>query len=129
MTLTAMVALLFSAAALSNAQDSTRTWEGYLADQMCAYRWRGDLADSYAKRHAKSCNFDEDCMASGYGIMVNGTFIKLTPDSKDRAVEYLESTPKRNDIYVRVTGMLEGKEIRAERIEDARAVRQPTDTP
>jgi len=102
--------LILLATTVSPGQQEHLTWEGYLADQMCAFRWRGALAETYAKRHLRSCNFDEECMASGYGILVNGTFVKLTETSNPKAIAYLESTQERNNIYVKVTGVLvEGK--------------------
>lgn len=101
-------------------QEQTVTWKGYLADQMCAFRWRGDLAESYAQRHARSCNFDEACMASGYGILVDGTFIKLTAASSPKAIAYLESITKRNNIYVEVTGTLVDDEIEVKEIGSAK---------
>lgn len=100
-------------------QEAPQTWQGYLADQMCAFRWRGDLAETYAKRHTRSCNFDEECMASGYGIMVKGTFLNLAEASNPKAVAYLESIAKRNDIYVEVTGRMVDDVIEVEKIETA----------
>jgi len=102
--------LLATLAVTGFSQDETRTWHGYLTDQMCAFRWRGALAEKYAERHATSCNFDKECMASGFGIMVDGTYIKLTETSNAKAIACLEATKNKKGLFVTVTGkMVEGK--------------------
>jgi hypothetical protein len=116
----ALIILLFAALATPlSAQDSLATWEGYLADQMCAFRWRGKLAETYAKRHTRECSFDEKCMASGYGILSGDTFIKFTQSSSPVAIAYLESITKNKNIYVRLTGQLKGEKLLVAKIETA----------
>lgn len=115
-TILAALLLIIGAMNIGAAQEKSETWEGYLADAMCANRWRGRLAETYAKRHTKSCAYHEDCRASGFGVFLNGKFTKFTKETELKAIEYLDSIDKRNDMYVRVTGVHVKGEIHVEKI-------------
>ena len=114
----AVLFALITVSAIGLSQQDTTSWKGYLADQMCAFRWRGALAEKYAERHATSCNFDKECMASGYGIMVDGTFIKLTEASNPKAIAALQATKTKKGVFVEVTGTMVDGKIEAARVDE-----------
>lgn len=113
------VLIMLVAAAMSASAQTTKTWEGYLADQMCGTNWKGAKGEERAKKHSRACGLEESCAASGYGIFTDGVFVKFTDASSPKAKSYLERITAKNNIRVRVTGTLEGDKISVSSIETA----------
>lgn len=112
---------LFAVAALvvSSVAQKSVTWEGYLADKMCGSKWIGEKGEQRAMKHTKACALEEGCRASGYGLVTGGKYVKFTDASDARAADYLEKTTQESNIYVKVTGTLEGEKIAVTSIEKA----------
>ncbi len=108
--------MIAAALTLAPAQSAT-TWEGYLADQMCGTNWKGEKGEARAKKHTKACGLDESCAASGYGLYTGGTFVKFTEASSPKAKVYLEKTTAKDNIFVKVTGVMDGEKISVTSIE------------
>lgn len=113
------VLIMLAAAVMSAPAQSAKTWEGYLADQMCGSNWMGAKGEERAKKHSRACGLDESCAASGYGVFTGGAFVKFTEASSPKAKSYLEKITAKNNIRVRVTGTLEGDKISVATIETA----------
>jgi hypothetical protein len=113
------ILIMLAAAIISTPAQTTKTWEGYLADQMCGSNWKGTKGEERAKKHSRACGLEESCAASGYGVFTNGVFVKFTDASSPKAKAYLESITAKNDIRVRVTGTLESDKISVVSIETA----------
>lgn len=117
-----IITLIMIAVALTLAPaQSATTWEGYLADQMCGANWKGDKGEARAKKHTKACGLDESCAASGYGLYTGDTFVKFTEASSPKAKVYLEKTTAKDNIFVKVKGILDGDKIAVTSIESAAA--------
>jgi len=94
---------------------------GYLVDQMCGKRMVMDdvkKSDAKAAKHTKECALDETCKANGYGIVTGGKFYKFDDDGNRKAVDYLSSTKKEDNIKVEVAGMMDGDHLTVESIKD-----------
>ncbi|MEK6651209.1 MAG: hypothetical protein AABY75_09540 [Bacteroidota bacterium] len=112
---------LFAVAALavSSVAQKSMAWEGYLADKMCGSKWTGEKGEQRAIKHTKACALEEGCRASGYGLVTGGKYVKFTDDSEAKDADYLEKTTQESNIYVKVTGALEGDKIVVASIEKA----------
>ncbi|MCU0453114.1 MAG: hypothetical protein MUE68_05615 [Bacteroidetes bacterium] len=115
-----LITLFLLVAATAAAPAQTKTWEGYLADQMCGSNWKGAKGEERAAKHSRACGLEESCAASGYGVFSGGTFVKFTEASSPKAKVYLEMTAAKNNIYVKVLGVLEGDKISVTSIEAAK---------
>ena len=99
-----------------------KTWSGYLVDKNCGVqiaKKEKQKAMEMAKRHSVACGLDEACMASGYCLIVDGKLIELDDKGNAMAADYLRRLTKKNDVFVTVTGTLEGSVVRALKIIDA----------
>lgn len=122
-------ALLFAAFSLM-AQEKTekkeasgeKIFKGYLADKMCGtgFTKTGDakVAATKAKKHTKDCALEENCRASGYGLVIGGKYRKFDANGDKLAFEYLNKTKKENDLYVEVKGTADGDGISVAAISD-----------
>ena len=98
------------------------SWSGYLVDKNCGVQIaKKDTpkAMEMAKKHSVACGLDEACMASGYGIIRDGQFIKFDDAGDKLAARYLRSLKKKNDVLVRVWGTLDESGLRVSQIKDA----------
>lgn len=111
--------LLMAAVVPTTLAQTTKTWEGYLADQMCGSNWKGAKGEERARKHSRACGLEESCAASGYGIFTGGVFVKLTDASAPKAKSYLEKITAKNNIRVRIVGTLNGEKIDVTSIETA----------
>ncbi|OGU31921.1 MAG: hypothetical protein A2X67_10525 [Ignavibacteria bacterium GWA2_55_11] len=107
------------AKAESKAMESA-SWEGYLADAKCGSKMAGDKGEAKAKRHTVDCALMDDCKASGYGLVTGGKYVKFTKDADTKAVAFLEKAEMESDIYVKVTGKMEGEQLVVTSIEAAK---------
>lgn len=126
-TTLAIALFIFTAIATIPVFSDAETFTGYLADNLCIES--GTAADGANMRtnpedHTVMCALMEPCIKSGYAVMVkNGSggfdVYKLDRKGNKMAVKYLENLHKQKDIYVAVTGTLEGDTIQVSEIKDA----------
>jgi hypothetical protein len=98
-----------------------KTYKGYLVDKMCGtgFTKSGDAkkATEKAKKHTKECALEENCKASGYGLVIGAKF----NDAGDKlALEYLNKTKKENNLVVQVKGTMDGDMINVATLKDAK---------
>lgn len=108
-----------AAVAVSGMAQKAITWEGYLADKMCGSKMTGEKGAARAEKHTKDCALEDGCKASGYGLVTGGAYVKFTDASDAKAVEFLETKAPESNIYVKVTGTLDGEKIAVTSIEKA----------
>lgn len=122
-----LVVLTLSAAilvSLSLSQDKApgiKTWNGYLVDKNCGVqiaKKEKQKAMEMAKKHSVACALDEACMASGYCLVVDGKLFELDGKGNTMAAAYLKRLAKKNEVFVSVTGILEGSVVRVSKIAD-----------
>lgn len=81
------------------------TWQEVpLIDSMCSSKFEDDTAE-----HTVSCAIQ--CAGSGYGILVDGQFVKFDRRGNELALEALKETTREKDIRVTVEGDLAGDTI------------------
>ena len=101
-----------------------KTYTGYVADKMCATGWvkSGDLKKITAKamKHSRGCALEDDCQASGYGLVIDGKFYKFDEKGDKIAQEFFEKSKKKNDFLVDVKGSMEQERINVISIADAK---------
>jgi len=107
------------ALSVSGIAQKAAAWEGYLADKMCGSKWTGVKGEQRAEKHTKECALEEGCRSSGYGLVTGGKYVKFTDASDAKAVEYLEKTAPESNIYVKVTGTMDGDKLAVTSIEKA----------
>jgi hypothetical protein len=124
-------ALLFAAFSL-NSQAKTekkesageKTYKGYLADKMCGtgFTKSGDAkkAAEKAKKHTKDCALEENCKASGYGLIIGAKFHKFNDAGDKLALEYLNKTKRENNLIVQVRGTMDGDMINVASLKEAK---------
>ena len=86
--------------------------KGYVVDHMCAsgmVKQSKEKAMARAKKHTTQCALEEDCAASGYGLVTDGKFVKFDKKGNEEAAKYLKSTKRKSDNYVEVTGIMDGE--------------------
>ncbi len=105
-------ALALAAVVTARYQDST-TYSGVLMDVACGAKTpkNADPA-ARAKGHTKSCALMESCVKSGYGVFVDGKFLKFDAKGNTMAKSLLDASKKDKDIEVSVTGNLDGDTIK-----------------
>ena len=99
-----------------------KTLSGYLVDKNCGVqiaKKEKQKAMEMAKKHSVACALDEACMASGYCLIVDGKLIELDDKGNAMAADYLRRLTKKNDVFVTVTGTLDGSVVRTLKITDA----------
>lgn len=88
------------------------SYEGYLADVLCATRGTAlDGADmlKHPEKHSVGCLKEPPCVASGYGVLTKGmgdtyTFHKFDKKGNELAAELIKKTQKKDSFAVKVTG-------------------------
>lgn len=130
LTATALV-LLFSAVSLTaqeKAKSAATTFKGYLVDKMCAIRMvkSGDAkkATEKAMKHTKACALEDDCRASGYGLVIDAKFRKFDEAGDKMAVDYLTKSKKKDNFLVDVEGTADGELIKVAAIHDAKSAKK-----
>jgi len=124
-------ALVFAAFSLNaqakmdkKATSGEKTYKGYLADKMCGtgFTKTGDAktAAAKAKKHTKDCALEENCKASGYGLIIGGKFHKFNDAGDKLALEYLNKTKKESNLVVQVKGTMDGDMIDVASLKDSK---------
>jgi hypothetical protein len=96
---------------------------GYLVDKMCGTGMvKGDAAKAADKgmKHTKACALDEDCAASGFGLVMDGKYVKFDESGDKLALEYLNKSEKKNGFLVEVSGMKDGDKIKVKSIAEGK---------
>ena len=112
----AVLAILFLSAALTFAADTTKT--GILLDAMC-----GEMSASNADEaagHKVVCALMPNCQESGFGIVVEGKFLKFGEAGDEKALAFLKGTQKKSALKIAVTGEFSGDNIKVSPIEEAK---------
>jgi len=124
---TIALALLFATASLmaqAKTEKKDAVYKGYLVDKMCAtgFTKSGDVkkATEKAKKHTKDCALEENCKASGYGLIIGAKFHKFNDAGDKLALDYLTKTKRENNIFVGVKGTMDGDTINVISLKDAR---------
>jgi hypothetical protein len=124
-------ALLFAAFSL-NAQakmekkegTGEKTYKGFLADKMCGtgFTKSGDAktAATKAKKHTRDCALEDNCKASGYGLIIGGKFHKFNDAGDKIALDYLTKTKREKNLVVQVKGTMDGDKIDVASLKDAK---------
>jgi hypothetical protein len=100
------------------------TYEGYLADVLCATRGTAlDGADmmKHPEKHTVDCLKEPQCVASGYGILTKGAgetyaFHKFDKKGNELALELIKKTQKKDSLSVKVTGRMKDGVLNVESI-------------
>jgi len=106
---------------ISVAHNKSHSMIGYLVDQNCGKRMVMDdvkKSDAKAAKHTKDCALEETCKASGFGIVTGGKFYRFDDAGNKKAIEYLGTTKKEDNIKVEVTGAMNGEKMNVESIRD-----------
>jgi len=84
--------------------------KGYLVDLACAVE-EGNKP-GFGAKHSKHCMQMPDCFNSGYGVLTDDAkVIKFDAAGNEKAVKFLETLQKNDNIRVTVTGAVDGDEI------------------
>ena len=100
---------------LFGAEDQSRT--GILIDTLC-----GETSAHNSEKvahHTVACSLVENCRDSGFGIVVEKTFLKFDERGDKLALGVLEQTPIKKKLEVRVWGDFdfEGETVRVIKLE------------
>ena len=97
--------------------------KGYLIDKMCGSTMAKkphDKAMAMAAKHTKVCATEEECAASGYGLITDGKWIAFDEAGNKKAAEYLQKTKAKDHLYVAVSGTMAGKTISVSSIKETK---------
>jgi uncharacterized protein YxeA len=125
-----ILAMVFTAGiAVSHAQTKKdeHTMKGYLIDKMCGStmaKKSPEQAMVSAAKHTKACATEEDCAASGYGLMMDGKWTAFDDSGNKKAADYLAKTKRKDHLYVAVTGTPAAEKIMVTLIKDAKEKKQ-----
>ncbi|HWZ43828.1 MAG TPA: hypothetical protein VNW97_10140 [Candidatus Saccharimonadales bacterium] len=109
------VMILFAAISVSAFAADT-TVKGHLVDLACASE-EGNRP-GFGAKHTKGCLQMPDCVKSGYGVLTDDhKVIKLDAAGNEKAIQFIGSLQKKNDIAVSVTGNVDGDKITVSKIE------------
>ncbi len=108
----------------ASAEMQGMNYEGYLADVLCATRGTAlDGADMmrHPEKHSVACLKEEQCVASGYGILTKGAgetyaFQKFDKKGNELALELIKKTHKKDSLSVIVIGQMKDGILNVENI-------------
>ena len=86
----------------------TRT--GVLMDAACGARVAANVEK--AAKHTVACALMESCKASGFGLVLEGRFLKFDPAGDEEAVKLLENAKVRENFRVEVTGEFSDTDVK-----------------
>ena len=104
-------------------KSTSPSFTGYLVDKMCGSRYvKGDATAAAEKgaKHSKACALDEDCAATGFGIIMDGKYWKFDEAGDKMAADYLNKTEKKSNILVEVSGSKDGDMLKVKSVADAK---------
>lgn len=91
---------------------------GVLMDAACGARVAAN-AEKTAK-HTVACALMASCKASGYGLILEGLFLKFDPAGDEQAVKLLEAAKVRENFRVEVTGEFSEEEVKVSAMKAAK---------
>ena len=100
--------LLAAGSMLVLAGPDTRT--GVVMDAACGARVAAN-AEKTAK-HTVACALMESCKASGFGLILEGRFLKFDPAGDEQALKLLEAAKVRENFRAEVTGEFSEDDIK-----------------
>ncbi|HEY4611806.1 MAG TPA: hypothetical protein VII11_02365 [Bacteroidota bacterium] len=106
---------------MKESKSMASTLKGYLVDKMCGAGYaKGDAAKAAEKgmKHSKACALDEDCAASGFGIVMDGKYLKFDEAGDKLALEYLNKSEKKSDFLVEVAGTQDGNMVKVKSLSE-----------
>ncbi len=108
-----LVALCVAAVALLAQEPAGNvTLRGYVMDASCGAALSGKPnAEARAARHTKACALMEDCAASGYGVMVEGKWVKFDARGDTLAMKAITASKKERGHYFEVKGVMRGEKL------------------
>lgn len=110
-----LVILLAGAAFAATREDVTV--KGYLVDNACSARFKGDAEK--AKGHTVKCSLMPPCTASGYSVITaDGKAYKLDDAGNAKAKELLSNTKTEKGFSVSVEGTVDGDKIMVKNISE-----------
>ena len=92
---------------------------GYLVDSMCAAGHDKDKpedAAKFASEHTRECALMEECVKSGYGVLVEGKWYPFDAKGSEIAKGLVDKTAKKDHIKVTVEGMKHEGKLLVEKI-------------
>ena len=87
-------------------------------DAACGARVAAN-AEKTAK-HTVACALMESCKASGFGVILEGRFLKFDPEGDEQAVTLLENAKVRENFHVEVTGKFSETEVKVSAMKAAK---------
>jgi len=108
-----LVALCVAAVTLLAQEPAGKvTLRGYLMDASCGAALSGKPnAEARALRHTKACALMEECAASGYGVMVEGKWVKFDARGDTLAKKAIKASKKERGHYFEVKGVMRGEKL------------------
>ena len=108
--------LLASGSMLVLAGPDTRT--GVVMDAACGARVAAN-AEKTAK-HTVACALMESCKASGFGLILEGRFLKFDPAGDKQALKLLEAAKVRENFRAEVTGEFSEDDVKVSAMKAAK---------
>ena len=108
--------LLAAGSMLVLAGADTRT--GVVMDAACGARVAAN-AEKTAK-HTVACALMESCKASGFGLILEGRFLKFDPAGDEQALKLLEAAKVRENFRAEVTGEFSEDDIKVSAMKAAK---------
>ena len=109
---TMTIILVLSGLLLATAAAAIETRTGYVMPTACSDRKGGSAED-----HTTECALEKECVASGFGLWVEGHFQKFDPRGHELALEYFKQAHRESNHKVRVVGDFTGSTIQVESLE------------
>lgn len=108
--------LLLAGSMLVLAGQETKT--GVVMDAACGARVAAN-AEKTAK-HTVACALMESCKASGFGLILEGRFLKFDPAGDEQALKLLEAAKVRENFRAEVTGEFSEDDIKVSAMKAAK---------
>ncbi len=77
--------------------------DGYLIDAACGNKIASNMAK--LEEHTVACALMKSCQESGYGVVIDGEFMKFDEDGDKKALAFLQATELKSHVEVKVTGV------------------------
>ncbi len=94
------------------------TKTGVVMDAACGARVAAN-AEKTAK-HTVACALMESCKASGFGLILEGRFLKFDPAGDEQALKLLEAAKVRENFRAEVTGEFSEDDIKVSAMKPAK---------
>ena len=91
---------------------------GVLMDAACGARVAANVEK--AAKHTVACALMESCKASGFGLVLEGRFLKFDPAGDEQALKLLEAAKVRENFRVEVTGEFAEDDVKVSAMKPAK---------